>query len=135
VHDPKFAWPQTVLGNNLLGGTKQDFATFAPAADALSDLKKVPRLRDNFLLISTGYWFASGAKNKFDWFDEARWATTENNLRVYARIARRSGVIAASAGHGGVPQAGQFRRRDRVGVQHLQPEPHVQPGQPARGQP
>ena len=91
IHDPKFPWPRTVLGNNLFSSTKQDFATFAPAADMLKDLRNVaPQLRDNFLLIATGYWFESGAKDKFDWFDDKRWATVENNLRVYAKIARAS---------------------------------------------
>ncbi len=93
IYDPKFPWPRTVLGNNLFSSAKQDLATFAGAVEGLKSLRAYPHLTDNFLLIATGYWFESGAKDKFDWFDDARWATVENNLRVYSQIARRAGTI------------------------------------------
>jgi hypothetical protein len=90
--DPKISFPQNFLGNNLLGPTKHDYRTFEGAIPQLRQLQQTP-LRDNFLPITTGYWFASGKKNPFDWFNEDRWRIVENNLRVYAQIAKQSGVI------------------------------------------
>lgn len=92
IWDPKFPYPRAILGNNLFSSARQEIATFAGAIEELKALKTT-RLRDNFLLISTGYWFESGKNDKFDWFDERRWGIVENNLRVYAQIARRSGVV------------------------------------------
>jgi len=92
IRDPKQEWPRSVLGNNLFSGVKHEYATFAPVPGLLRALKQTP-LTENFLLISPNYWFSSGARNKFDWFDERRWATTEENLRLYARLAKESGVI------------------------------------------
>lgn len=92
IWDPKFPYPRAILGNNLFSSARQDIGTFTGAIAALKELGKTP-LRDNFLLIASGYWFESGKRERFDWFDEARWSTVENNLRVYTQIARRAGTI------------------------------------------
>lgn len=93
VRDPKFPWPQTLLGNNLFGPHRHEFAAFAPVVPQLRTLKQAPQLTDNFFLIATSYWFETGKNNPFDWFDDKRWATVENNLRVFARLAREAGTI------------------------------------------
>nr|CAA9242711.1 hypothetical protein AVDCRST_MAG63-2515 [uncultured Armatimonadetes bacterium] len=92
LYDPKFPYPQSILGNNLFGSARHTYAAFARAVPMLKELRKTT-LRDNFFLIATGYWFESGKHHRFDWFDDARWRSVENNLRVYARIARESGVV------------------------------------------
>lgn len=94
IMDPDQAvpYPQSVLGNNLLGPKKHEYRTYAPVIPFLRELKKTP-LRDNFLLISTGYWFENGKKNPFNWFDDNRWKIVENNLKVFFQLARQSGVF------------------------------------------
>ena len=92
IWDPKFPYPRAILGNNLFSSARQNVGAFTGAIASLGELGKT-RLRDNFLLLSTGYWFESGKHERFDWFDEARWNIVENNVRVYAQIARRAGTI------------------------------------------
>lgn len=92
VRDPKQEWPRSALGTNLFSSARQEYSTYAPVPGLLKQLKQTP-LTENFLLIATSYWYESGAKDKMDWFDANRWGTVENNLQVYARIAKESGVI------------------------------------------
>ena len=86
-------WPQTVIGNNLFSGFRYTDGDFAPALDGLRDLQKAPNLTDNFLPIATSFYFESGEKNKFDWFDDKKWDTTRHNLEAYAKFARASQTI------------------------------------------
>jgi hypothetical protein len=92
IRDPKHEWPRSALGTNLFSSFKHEYATFAPVPALLRQLKQTP-LTENFLLIQTSYWYESGAKDKFDWFDYGRWNTVESNVRMYARLAKESGVI------------------------------------------
>ncbi len=94
LRDQRFPmWPQTVVGNNLFSGFRYEQKDLARCVDGLRLLKKAPNLTDNFLPIATSFWFESGEKNKFDWFDQKRWDTTRHNLQVYAQAAEASGTI------------------------------------------
>lgn len=90
--DPNVPYPQNILGNNLFSGSRQKIDKYVGVLPQLQKLKNTP-FKENFFLIAPCYWFESGKENKFDWFDEERWRITEDNLRDYAQLARRSGVV------------------------------------------
>jgi hypothetical protein len=92
IRDPKHEWPRSALGTNLFSGFRHDYGTFAPVPALLRQLKQTP-LTENFLPIATSYWYESGAKEKFDWFNYERWNIIEQNVQTYARLAKESGVI------------------------------------------
>jgi|GEM_PF-2286094 hypothetical protein len=90
--NPKIQYPQNLVGNNLFSGVRLRYEDYAGAISQLKRLKDTP-LTDNFFVIAPCYWYESGKSNKFDWFNEDRVRTTEENLKMFARLARESGVI------------------------------------------
>ena len=124
-------WPQTVVGNNLFGGFRYEAADLARAIDGLHELKNAPNLTDNFLPISTSYWFESGEKNPFDCLTK----------KMGHHAAQRGGLcqscpcLANDKGlyfRHGMVQRNQTRRFAGLGIQHFQHEPFVQSGQQSR---
>jgi hypothetical protein len=89
-------WPRPALGCNLFGGDRHTWDAYKGAVPQLAKLRTVG-MTGNFLLISPNYWFETGRTNKFDWFNDDRWRATEDNLRLYARIAKESGVVRGIA--------------------------------------
>lgn len=95
-HDLSVPYPKNLLGCNLFSGERHNWDTYRGTVAQLKRLKDIGMV-GNFFTIAPNYWFETSRTNKFDWFDDNRWRITEDNLRLYARLARESGVVRGFA--------------------------------------